>query len=261
LVLENNLDKFETLVAIIARLRGPGGCPWDREQTHESLREALLEECYEVLEALDEKSSQRLSEELGDLLMQIVIHAQLAAEAGEFQLSDVIQKINRKLLYRHPHVFGSVKVKDAGEALVSWEALKKKEKGENASLLENVPKKLPALSYSQEIQDRAACTGFDWEKIDGIIDKLAEEVGELKGADSQQAKLHEFGDLLFTLVNMARWLGIDSESALREANRKFYQRFSHMEEVCQKRGVSLADLSFDEQNEIWEEAKRTLKDN
>ncbi len=259
MVSENNLDKFETLVAIIARLHGPGGCPWDREQTHESLREALLEECYEVLEALDERSSQSLAEELGDLLMQIVTHAQIAADSGEFQLADVIRKINRKLLYRHPHVFGSAKVKDAAEALVSWETLKKKEKGGNASLLANVPKKLPALSYSQEIQGRAARTGFDWEKIEGIIDKLAEEVGELKGADNQQEKEHEFGDLLFTLVNIARWLKIDSESALREANRRFYRRFSHMEEVCRQRGVSLADLSFDEQNELWEEAKKAVE--
>jgi tetrapyrrole methylase family protein/MazG family protein len=243
-------------VAIVAKLRGPGGCPWDHEQTHESLREALLEECYEVLEALDEKNSRRLSEELGDLLMQIVFHAQIASESGEFQLQDVVEGINRKLIQRHPHVFGSVKVKDAGEALVNWEALKKKEKGEQASLLDNVPKKLPALGYGQEIQDRAARTGFDWEKIEGIIDKLTEEVDELRSADSQQEKVHEFGDLLFTLVNMARWLGIDSESALREANRRFYRRFTHMEETCRKRGVSLADLSFAEQNELWEEAKK-----
>ena len=256
---EDNLDKFETLVQIIARLRGPGGCPWDREQTHESLREALLEECYEVLEALDEKRSRKLAEELGDLLMQIVFHAQLAAESGEFQISDVIEGINRKLIQRHPHVFGSVKVKDASEVLVSWQALKQKEKGENASLLENVPKKLPALSYSQEIQDRAAHTGFDWENIEGVMDKLAEEIGELKGADSQQEKEHEFGDLLFTLVNIARWLEVDTESALREANRRFFKRFSYMEEACHKRGVSLADLSFAEQNGLWEEAKRAVK--
>ena len=253
-----NLDKFETLVALIARLRGPGGCPWDREQDHESLREALLEECYEVLGALDEGDIQRLAEELGDLLMQIVFHAQIASEAGEFQMRDVLQKINRKLLNRHPHVFGSVKVKDAGEALVNWEILKKKEKGEGASLLENVPEKLPALSYSQEIQDRAARTGFDWENIEGIIDKLAEEVGELKGAENQRKKEHEFGDLLFTLVNIARWLGVDSESALRRANRRFYQRFSHMEAVCRQRGVNLADLSFEEQNVLWEEAKKAM---
>jgi tetrapyrrole methylase family protein/MazG family protein len=193
--------------------------------------------------------------------MQIVFHAQVASEAGEFKLHDVLQNINRKLLYRHPHVFGSAKVKDAGEALVSWEALKKKEKGEGegASLLKNVPQKLPALGYSQEIQDRAARTGFDWENIGGIIDKLVEEVGELKGADNQPQKEHEFGDLLFTLVNIARWLDIDAESALREANRRFYKRFSHMEEDCRKRGVTLADLSFEEQNVLWEEAKRALE--
>ena len=258
--MQDNLDKFETLVEIIARLRGPGGCPWDREQTHASLREALLEECYEVLEALDEKSSRKLSEELGDLLMQIVFHAQLAAESGEFQLSDVIQKINSKLIQRHPHVFGSVRVKDSGEALVNWEALKKKEKGGNASLLDNVPKKLPALSYSQEIQGRAARTGFDWENIEGIIDKLAEEVDELKRAERQQEKEHEFGDLLFTLVNIARWLEIDPESALRETNRRFYKRFTSMEAACRRRGVNLADLSFEEQNELWEEAKRAAAD-
>jgi tetrapyrrole methylase family protein/MazG family protein len=258
--LQNNLDKFETLVEIIARLRGPGGCPWDREQTHASLREALLEECYEVLEALDEKSSRKLSEELGDLLMQIVFHAQLAAESGEFQLSDVIQKINGKLIQRHPHVFGSVRVKDSGEALVNWEALKKKEKGANASLLDNVPKKLPALSYSQEIQGRAARTGFDWENMEGVIDKLAEEVDELKRAGNQREKEHEFGDLIFTLVNVARWLEVDPESALRETNQRFYRRFTSMEEACRRRCVSLADLSFDEQNELWEEAKRAVAD-
>jgi tetrapyrrole methylase family protein/MazG family protein len=258
--LQNNLDKFETLVEIIAQLRGPEGCPWDREQTHASLREALLEECYEVLEALDEKSSRKLSEELGDLLMQIVFHAQLAAEAGEFQLSDVIQKINGKLIQRHPHDFGSVRVKDSGEALVSWEALKKKEKGGNASLLDNVPKILPSLSYSQEIQSRAARTGFDWENMEGVIDKLAEEVDELKQAGNQQEKEHEFGDLLFTLVNFARWLEVDTESALRETNRRFYRRFTSMEEACRRRGVSLADLSFDELNELWEEAKRAVAD-
>jgi tetrapyrrole methylase family protein/MazG family protein len=256
---EDNLDKFETLVGIIVRLRGPGGCPWDREQTHESLREALLEECYEVLEALDEGDSQRLAEELGDLLMQIVFHAQIASELDEFQLRDVLQNINRKLLYRHPHVFGSAKVKDAGEVLASWEALKKREKGDDSSLLKNVPRKLPALGYSQEIQDRAARTGFDWENIEGIIDKLAEEVCELKQAGDQTEKEHEFGDLLFTLVNIARWLEIDSESALREANRRFYKRFSYMEKACRQRGVSLADLSFAEQNELWEEAKKSLE--
>ncbi len=261
MVSKDNLGKFETLVAIIARLRGPGGCPWDREQTHKSLREALLEECHEVLEALDEGDSQRLAEELGDLLMQVVMHAQIAAESGDFELRDVLQNINRKLIHRHRHVFGSAKAKDVKEVLARWDSLKRKEKGENASLLANVPKELPALSYSQEIQDRAARTGFDWQNIEGIIDKLAEEVGELKQASDQPKKEREFGDLLFTLVNIARWLEVDSESALREASRRFFKRFSYMEDVCRGRGVSLADLSFEKQNQLWEEAKRTIGDN
>jgi tetrapyrrole methylase family protein/MazG family protein len=256
LSLPKKLNQFDTLVDIIARLRGPDGCPWDREQTHASLREALLEECYEVLEALDEGDVKKLGEELGDLLMQVVFHAQIAAEVGKFDISDVIRSINTKLVQRHSHVFGSTKVKDADEVLANWDELKKKERGGGSSILDNVPKQLPALSYSQEIQSRAARAGFDWEKIEGIIDKLVEEVREFKQTDTQERRAREFGDLLFTLVNLARWLGIDSESALREANRKFYRRFSYMEDVCRKRGVNFARLSFDEQNALWEEAKR-----
>jgi len=255
LSLPEKLNKFDTLVNIIARLRGPNGCPWDREQTHASLRENLLEECYEVLEALDEGDSKRLGEELGDLLMQVVFHAQIATEAGEFELGDVIRSINNKLVQRHPHVFGSLKVKDAGEVLINWETLKKKERGSDTSMLSNVPKQLPALTYSQDIQSRVARVGFDWEDIDGVIDKLTEEVGEFKRADSREQRAREFGDLLFTLVNIARRLGVDSESALRETNQRFRRRFSHMEEVCRQRGVNFADLSFDEQNALWEEAK------
>jgi len=254
------LNRFATLVDIIARLRGPGGCPWDREQTHASLREALLEECYEVLEALDEGDKKRLAEELGDLLMQVVFHAQIAAEAGEFDIGDVIRSISAKLVQRHPHVFGSLKVKDADEVLAKWDELKKKERGSETSIMVNVPKQLPALSYSQEIQSRAARVGFDWENIDGIIDKLVEEVREFKQTDSQERRAREFGDLLFTLVNLARRLGLDSESALREASRRFYHRFSYMEEVCRKRGIALKDLSFEEQNALWDEAKKALAD-
>ena len=257
--LPEKLSHFDTLVEIIARLRGPGGCPWDREQTHASLREDLLEECYEVLEVLDEGDVKRLGEELGDLLMQVVFHAQIAAEAGEFEISDVIRSISTKLIQRHPHVFGSLKVKDADEVLVNWEALKRNERGSETSILANVPKQLPALSYSQDIQSRVARIGFDWEDIEGVIDKLVEEVNEFKQADSQEKKAREFGDLLFTLVNIVRRLGVDSESVLREANRRFYRRFSYMEEVCHQRGVNFGDLSFDEQNALWEEAKRKMK--
>ncbi len=254
--LPEKLSQFNTLVDIIAKLRAPDGCPWDREQTHVSLRANLLEECYEVLEALDEGDSGKLCEELGDLMMQVVLHAQIASEAGEFELGDVVNSINTKLIHRHPHVFGSLKVKDANEVLVNWEALKKGERESGASMLDNVPRQMPALSYGQEIQNRVARVGFDWEDVDGVIDKLVEEVRELKEADSQQQKAQEFGDVLFTLVNVARRLGVDSEAALREANRRFYRRFAYMEELCRQRGVNIGDLSFDEQNTLWEGAKK-----
>lgn len=257
--LPENLSQFATLVGIIARLRAADGCPWDKKQTHASLRENLLEECYEVLEALDEGDSEKLCHELGDLLMQIVLHTQIATEAGEFELGDVISSINAKLIHRHPHVFGSLKVKDAEEVLVNWEALKKGERESEASMLDNVPKQMPALSYSQEIQSRVARVGFDWEDIDGVIDKLSEEVSEFKRADSQERRAREFGDLLFTLANIARRLGVDLEAALRRANQRFYRRFSYMEELCRQRGVNLGELSFDEQNELWEEAKKGVE--
>jgi len=251
-----NLNRFATLVDIIAKLRAPDGCPWDRKQTHASLRENLLEECYEVLEALDSGDPGKLCDELGDLLMQVVLHAQIATEAREFKLEDVVSNINAKLIHRHPHVFGSLKVKDADEVLVNWEALKEKERQSDTSMLASVPKQMPALGYSQAIQSRVARVGFDWEDIDGIIDKLVEEVREFKQADSQEEREREFGDLLFTLVNIARRLGVDSEAALRQANQRFYRRFSYMEEACRQRGVSLSELSFDEQNALWEEAKK-----
>ncbi|MFC2034524.1 nucleoside triphosphate pyrophosphohydrolase [Chloroflexota bacterium] len=258
--LPENLSQFDTLVDIIARLRAPGGCPWDREQTHVSLRENLLEECYEVLEVLDLGDSRRLGEELGDLMMQIVLHAQIATEAGEFELGGVLASINAKLIRRHPHIFGSLKVKDAGEVLLNWEALKQEERGADISMLASVPKQMPALGYSQAIQYRVAQVGFDWEDVDGVIDKLAEEVGEFRQAGSGEQMAQEFGDLLFTLVNFARRLGIDSEAALRGANRRFYHRFICMEEVCRQRGVNIGDLSFGDQNTLWEEAKKNVQE-
>jgi len=254
------LSQFTTLVDIIARLRAPDGCPWDRKQTHASLRENLLEECYEVLEALDEGSSDKLCGELGDLLMQVVLHTQIATEAGEFELGDVVKSINTKLIHRHPHIFGSKKVKNAEEVALNWEELKQEERGADTSILASAPRQMPALGYSQEIQRRVAQIGFDWEDIDGVIEKLTEEIGELKQADSQERKVQEFGDLLFTLANIARRLGIDLEAALREANQRFYRRFSYMEEVCRQRGLVFGELSFDDQNALWEEAKRKFKE-
>ena len=249
-------SQFSTLVDIIARLRGPDGCPWDKKQNHKSLRDSLLEECYEVLEALDDGDSQRLSVELGDLLMQIVFHAQIAGETGEFELDDVIKSITTKLIRRHPHVFGSVNVRDADEVLVNWEVIKKGERQKGVSMLDGVPGAMPSLAYSQEIQYRVARLGFDWEDINGVIDKLAEEVSEFRRAENQEQVEHEFGDLFFTLVNIARRLGVDSEAALREANRRFNKRFTGMEEICRQRGLSFGELSFDEQNALWEEAKK-----
>jgi len=259
LSLPENLSQFAALVDIIARLRAPDGCPWDRKQTHASLRENLLEECYEVLEALDEGDSGKLRDELGDLLMQIVLHTQIATEAGEFELGDVVKGINTKLIHRHPHIFGSQKVKDADEVALNWEVLKREEREPDTSILESVPQQMPALGYSQAIQRRVAQVGFDWEDVDGVIDKLAEEVGEFKRAPNQEQKAEEFGDLLFTLANIARRLGVDLEAALRQANRRFYRRFSYMEEVCRQRGLNLDELSFDEQNALWEEAKRKVE--
>ena len=258
--LPEDLSRLATLVDIVARLRAPDGCPWDKQQTHASLREDLLEECYEVLEALDEGNSDKLCGELGDLLMQVVFHAQIAAEAGEFELGDVVNSINTKLIHRHPHVFGSKKVRDAEEVVLNWEKLKQEERGADTSILASAPKQMPALGYSQEIQRRVAQVGFDWEGIDGVIEKLTEEINELKRADGQERKAQEFGDLLFTLANIARRLEIDLEVALREANQRFYRRFSYMEEVCRQRGVNLGELPFDEQNALWEEAKREVEE-
>jgi tetrapyrrole methylase family protein/MazG family protein len=250
-----NPDKFDTLAGIIARLRGPGGCPWDREQTHASLRENLLSECYEVLEALDTGDADKLCEELGDLLLQIVLHAQIARDDGEFEIGDVIKGISEKLVRRHPHIFGSVKVKDSTEVMHNWEDLKKKEREEGVSMLEGVPKDMPALAYAYEISRRAVRVGFEWPDIEGVIDQLAEEVREIKDATSREEKEQEFGDLLFTLVNVARWEGIEAEAALRAANSKFYKRFSAMEDLCRKRCLELKELTFEQWNDLWGEVK------
>lgn len=250
-----NLDKFDTFVRIIERLRGPGGCPWDKEQTHASLRPNLLSEAYEVLEALDEGQPEKLREELGDLLLQIVLHAQIAADDKEFSIGDIIEGISRKIIRRHPHIFGSTQIRDAREVMHNWEALKKDEREEGTSMLEGVPKSMPALAYALEISRRAVRVGFEWPDIEGVIEKLAEEVEEITLSESREEKAREFGDLLFTLVNVARWEGIDAESALREANLKFYKRFARMEEICRERGLSLEEMTFEEKDALWEEVK------
>lgn len=252
-------DSFAALKEIIARLRGPDGCPWDKKQTHASLKPFLVEESYEVLQALDEGVPEKLRDELGDLLLQIMLHAQIAGEMGQFNIDDVIEGISQKLIHRHPHVFGSQKEKDVIEVEQNWEALKQEEKTEGESILSGMSEQMPALTYSQSMQRRVAGVGFDWEKVEEIIDKLTEEVTEIKQAPDQQEKAKEFGDLLFTLANVARRLDIDLEMALRSANQRFYRRFTYMEELCRERGLNLASLSLDEQNALWEEAKQTVR--
>ena len=249
------LRKFDTLVKIFQKLRSENGCPWDRKQTHQSLRGNLLEETYEVLGALDEGSAVKLREELGDLLMQIVFHAQIASGNGDFDIGDVIAGINEKLIHRHPHVFGKVKVKDADEVVVNWEELKHEERGKDESILSGVPKDMPALAQSQGMQRRAATAGFDWKNVDDIIDKLVEEVKEVKEAKSKKRRSEEFGDVLFTLANVARRMDIDLETALRETNRKFYRRFAKMEELARSRGLEFSKLPLSKQDKLWDEAK------
>lgn len=267
MTIPSDLSRFEALTAIIAHLRSPSGCPWDRKQTHHSLREHLLEETYEVLDALDEGNKDKLCAELGDLLMQIVLHAQLAEEAGDFNMGNVTQGINNKLISRHPHVFGpSATATEPGQeapaltaegVLVRWEELKKKERGGQAGMLDSVPRALPALAYSQSVQERVARVGFDWPDDTGVLEKLAEEIGELKAAATPSEQAAEFGDILFTLVNLARRRDIDPEAALREANTKFYRRFSRLEELARTRGLDLAQLPLSEMNLLWDEVKRS----
>ena len=210
----------------------------------------------EVLEAIDRNNPEKLCEELGDLLLQIVLHAQIAADEVEFEIGDVIKSINSKIIHRHPHVFGEAQAATAEEVMHNWEALKREEREEETSVLEGVPKSMPALAYAYEISRRAVRVGFEWEDLEGVLEKLLEEVREITDAGSSEEKAREYGDLLFTLVNFARWQGIDSEAALREANDKFYKRFTRMEELCHVRGIDFSKLSLQEMDDLWEEAKR-----
>jgi tetrapyrrole methylase family protein/MazG family protein len=255
-MVEQDLDSFATLVYLVSRLRAQDGCPWDREQTHISIKPFLIEEAYEVVQALDREEPAKLCEELGDLLLQIALHAQIAAEAGEFDIGQVLSSINSKIIRRHPHVFGELEVKDAREVLLSWETLKQEERGKDVSILSSVPDNMPTLAYSQAIQQRAARVGFDWKELKGILDKLTEELEELEQAKDQQQKVREFGDILFALANAARWLGVDLEAALRQANQKFRERFAYMEQACQRRGVAMQQLSLEQLDELWQEAKK-----
>ncbi len=243
----------------MAALRAPDGCPWDREQTHESLRPYLIEETYEVLDSIDRKAYGELKSELGDLLLHIVFHARLAEEERLFTLVDVLQKINEKLIRRHPHVFGDLKLEGVDGVLANWERLKETERRDNGQkekgLLDGVPLALPALSQAQEYQDRAARVGFDWREIEGVLEKIAEEIEEVRQATNEEELTSELGDLLFALVNLARWKKVDAESALRETNAKFKKRFGYVEQGAKEQGRGLSELSLDEMESLWQEAK------
>jgi tetrapyrrole methylase family protein/MazG family protein len=251
---------FDAFREVIAHLRAPDGCPWDRKQTHQSLRSGLLSEVYEVLDALDAQDIPALREELGDLLLQIVMHAQIAHEMQEFSMAEVIQGISRKIVHRHPHVFGEVEVKGAEHVLELWEKIKAGERKENGEeqkgMLDGVPAAYPALAQAQEVQERVARVGFDWDEIDGVWEKVHEELVELQQAQDVAARADELGDMLFALVNLARWLKIDAESALRETNQRFRRRFRHVEQRAALEGRSLNDMTLAEMDVYWDEAKR-----
>ncbi len=251
----------QTLVEIMARLREPepAGCPWDREQTHETLRRYLLEETYEALDAIDAGDFGALEEELGDLLLQVVFHAQIAREEGLFDLGDVVSGISQKLIRRHPHVFGEDKEQDSQAVLRNWEALKREERRKKdqaeKSMLDGVPASMPALSVAQAVQDRAARVGFDWPDVSGVLGKVAEEAGELARAELEEQRREELGDLLFVLVRLASWLKLDAEDALRAANRKFRERFAHMERAARGEGRTLDEYDAAGLDALWNGAK------
>ena len=250
---------FESFAEIVAHLRAPDGCPWDKEQTHESLRKHLLEESYEAIAAIDSGDFSSMREEFGDLLLQAVLQSQIANDEGQFNINQVIQGIHSKIVRRHPHVFGDLKLYGVEGVLANWEKLKEQERGkkkEEKGMLDGVPLALPALSQAQEYQDRAARVGFDWPEIDGVLDKVKEEIEEIKNAETDFELASEIGDLFFALVNVARWKKVDSESVLRGTNAKFKKRFAYIEEGAKRQGRNLSDLTLEEMEALWNEAKR-----
>jgi len=260
----DNLASPHGMAAISARLRATDGCPWDRRQTHASLRPFVLEEAYETVDAIERGAPADLAEELGDLFLQIILHAQLAAEAGAFDLTDVYRTLGAKIVRRHPHVFADVEVSGAEEVLRNWEAIKAAERHEAGgppSAFDGVARALPALAASREIQERAASLGWDWPAIEGIWEKVAEELAELheagavEGQAGRDARLHELGDVLFAAVNLARWLKLDPEEALRSANWRWIDRYARVEALAVERGVVLADLSAEGKDALWNEVK------
>jgi tetrapyrrole methylase family protein/MazG family protein len=256
-------SSMESFLEIIAHLRSPEGCPWDREQDHQTLRPNLLEETFETLEAIDNDDPSAMQEEFGDLLLQIALHAQIASEYGEFNFSDIVRGIFTKLVQRHPHVFGDLELGEADAVIRNWEKVKAQERQENGQsekgALDGVPGSLPALTQAETYQKRAARFGFDWKDLEGVLEKLPEEVDELRQAEGSGRQADEIGDVLFTVVNLARWLGVDAESALRAANLRFKNRFGHMEKEARAAGRELSDLTLEELDQLWENSKTSLE--
>jgi tetrapyrrole methylase family protein/MazG family protein len=250
---------FDELVALMTTLRGPNGCPWDRKQTLESLKPFIVEEAYEVVDAIDRGERAALREELGDFLLQVVFVAEITREEGSFDIYDVVTAIHDKLVHRHPHVFGDVEAKDAEQVLVNWEKLKNEErKAENKSVLAGVPQSLPALLKASRLTEKAARVGFDWRRAEDVFAKIDEEIGELHEAidEKDQKKIHdEIGDLLFSIANIARKLDVNAEEALQSANRKFMRRFESMESAVRSRGHNLDQLTLEQMDALWDEAK------
>ncbi|MEO6294988.1 MAG: nucleoside triphosphate pyrophosphohydrolase [Candidatus Limnocylindria bacterium] len=257
----DNLASPHGMAAISARLRAPDGCPWDRKQTHRTLRPYLLEEAYETIDAIENGSPADLAEELGDVLLQVILHAQFAAEAGEFDLTDVYRSIGAKIVRRHPHVFGEVTVDGVAAVASNWEAIKAGERAtggkEHEGAFGSVARALPALAGSREIQERASTLGWDWDAIAGVWEKVHEEITELRGAETDDERLHELGDVLFALVNLARWMKLDPEEALRSANHRWVGRYRSVERLAAERGIDLDALSLAEKDLLWDEVKRS----
>jgi tetrapyrrole methylase family protein/MazG family protein len=248
---------IDRLREIVAKLRAPDGCPWDREQTHETLKPHLLEECYELIDAIDERNDDALLEELGDVLLQIVLHAQMASEEGRFQFDQVADRICDKLVLRHPHVFGESKLSTSEAVLQQWDAIKRSEKQDRQSMLDGVPRTLPALARAQKIQSRAARAGFDWPEAQDVLAKIREEISEIERAQTEDQLAEELGDLLFSIVNFARKRKLDAEELLQSSNEKFSRRIRTMEVLAEEKGLQLTNLSLAEMDQLWDEAKKS----
>ena len=251
-------NQFEELVKIVSELRAPDGCPWDREQTNQSLLPYFIEEAYELIESVDEKNWENVKEELGDLLLHVVFQGSIAEQDGKFQLVESLITVNEKLISRHPHVFGDAQADEAFHAKQNWEAAKHKEKGRD-SRLDGVPKNLPALVRAQRLQQKASYAGFDWDKVEQVWEKIHEEILELKEAQLSNNKKHieeEIGDVIFAVVNLARFLEISAENSLRKTNKKFINRFKKVEEGIKEQGKEIDDATLEEMDAIWNEAKR-----